>query len=268
MFGELTAIRLNGDKNNDNKLNWVCICSCGKKVIKTAKCLKRSKDPHLNCGIDHPNKICPSCGLDKPKSEYHKAKSNKNGLQPKCKSCLAKSYELNKEVIRLKRIEDIKNPDFHKRRLISSRKSYYKNWENQKAYKKEYTKRPEVIKRAKEIHLLRKETDLNYKLKLRLRWRLNDAIRKIGKRHKYNSSIVLVGCTAEFLKEHLEKQFIDGMCWERLSEIEIDHKKPLSLFDLTDAEQQKIAFHYSNLQPLWADDNLRKGNKYPYNLIQ
>ena len=99
----------------------------------------------------------------------------------------------------------MKNPDFRKRRLISSRKSYYKNFKNQQAYKKEYTKRPEVVKRAKEIHLFRREHDLNYKLKLRLRWRLVDAIRKIGARHKYNSSIVLVGCTAEFLKEYLEE---------------------------------------------------------------
>lgn len=271
IFGNLTALRPTGNRDNDNRPLWLCVCTCGNEVIKTNRYLKKSKDPNLNCGFaQHPTKICTLCKEDKLKKEYHKCstKTNPNGINPRCKKCVALFYEKNKEILELKRKVNMSNPDFRKRRLISSRKSYYKNFENQQAYKKEYTKRPEVIARAKEIHLYRLKHDLNYKLKMRLRWRLNDAIRKIGKRHKYNSSIFLVGCTAVFLKIHLENQFVDGMSWERFSEIEIDHIKPLSLFDLTDAAQQRIAFHYSNLQPLWALDNLRKGKKYPFDLTQ
>ena len=42
----------------------------------------------------------------------------------------------------------------------------------------------------------------------------------------------------------------------------IDHIKPVSKFNLLDLEEQRRAFHYTNLQPLWALDNIRKSNKY------
>ena len=64
------------------------------------------------------------------------------------------------------------------------------------------------------------------------------------------------------LKQYLEPQFKPEMNWNNHGEIwEIDHIKPCSSFDLTDTEQQKQCFHYTNLQPLWAEDNLRKGDK-------
>tara|TARA_R110000751_G_scaffold131998_3_gene234420 strand:- start:438 stop:656 length:219 start_codon:yes stop_codon:yes gene_type:complete len=69
---------------------------------------------------------------------------------------------------------------------------------------------------------------------------------------------------------HLEDQFQDGMSWENygrpngdyLEGWHIDHIKPCALFNLEDASQQKECFHYTNLQPLWAEDNLSKGDKY------
>ena len=73
----------------------------------------------------------------------------------------------------------------------------------------------------------------------------------------------LVGCTIEELKIYLEKQFKEGMTWENRGIVwHIDHIKPISKFDLTNEEEQKKCFHYTNLQPLFAIDNLRKSNKY------
>ena len=65
------------------------------------------------------------------------------------------------------------------------------------------------------------------------------------------------------LKEHLEKQFKEGMSWENYGFYgwHIDHILPLSSFDLTKAEEQKKAFHYTNLQPLSAKENLQKYSK-------
>jgi hypothetical protein len=65
------------------------------------------------------------------------------------------------------------------------------------------------------------------------------------------------------LVKHLEKQFKNGMTWENrgFNGWHIDHIIPISSFDLTDIEQQKICFHYSNLQPLWAKENILKSNK-------
>ena len=70
------------------------------------------------------------------------------------------------------------------------------------------------------------------------------------------------GCSREELMEHIEKQFIDGMSWDNYGDWHIDHIKPLSKFDLTSLEEQYAANHYSNLQPLWKEDNLRKKDKY------
>ena len=66
---------------------------------------------------------------------------------------------------------------------------------------------------------------------------------------------------AEFLWNHLEKQFQSGMTRENHGKWHIDHIIPCTAFDLTDPEQQKKCFHYTNLQPLWAIDNMKKSNK-------
>lgn len=92
---------------------------------------------------------------------------------------------------------------------------------------------------------------------------------------KTNKTTELLGCTIYDLKLYLESKFTTGMTWENYGEWHIDHIKPCSSFDLTDIEQQKICFHYTNLQPLWATTeiaisygedisyigNLEKGNK-------
>lgn len=63
------------------------------------------------------------------------------------------------------------------------------------------------------------------------------------------------------LRAHLEAQFQAGMSWDNYGEWHIDHIKPLASFDLEDTDQLKLACHYTNLQPLWAKDNLSKGAK-------
>lgn len=99
-------------------------------------------------------------------------------------------------------------------------------------------------------------------IEMRLRERLRKAVTRYAmKEVKAGSTMELVGCTREFLKGWIEAQFRDGMSWERIGEIHIDHVRPVSSFDLSNPEQQRACFHYSNLQPLWAIDNLRKTNK-------
>jgi hypothetical protein len=71
----------------------------------------------------------------------------------------------------------------------------------------------------------------------------------------------LIGCSVPQLRKHLEAQFTEGMTWDNHGEWHIDHIKPCASFDLTDAEQQLECFNYTNLQPLWASDNLSKGAK-------
>lgn len=98
---------------------------------------------------------------------------------------------------------------------------------------------------------------------VKLRHTLRGRFRKLvtGK-HKTNSVLNLLGCTVEDLKIHLEKQWHSGMAWDNWGTLwHIDHIKPCSSFDLTDPQQQAACWNYSNLRPLLAIDNLRKGAK-------
>lgn len=74
----------------------------------------------------------------------------------------------------------------------------------------------------------------------------------------------LVGCSVTDLKKHLEKQFQPGMSWDNWGNDgwHIDHIRPCSSFDLTDPAEQVKCFHYTNMQPLWATDNLKKGSTW------
>jgi hypothetical protein len=73
---------------------------------------------------------------------------------------------------------------------------------------------------------------------------------------------MLLGCTLPEAQAHLEAQFLPGMTWDNHGEWHIDHIRPCSSFDLTDLEQQKQCCHYTNLQPLWAADNLAKSDNW------
>jgi len=78
---------------------------------------------------------------------------------------------------------------------------------------------------------------------------------------KTDASLKMAGCTWAELRGHIESKFTGGMSWAILKEIHIDHIRPVSSFNLNDPQQQKECFHFSNLQPLWATDNLQKGSR-------
>lgn len=107
----------------------------------------------------------------------------------------------------------------------------------------------------------RKLTDAEFKLVKTLRSRLGTAVRRQNS-NKNNKTIELLGCSVSFLKGFLEAKFKEGMTWENHGEWHIDHIKPCASFDLLDEAEQKKCFHYTNLQPLWASENLSKGCKY------
>lgn len=81
---------------------------------------------------------------------------------------------------------------------------------------------------------------------------------------KHGKTIELLGATAEEVKKHIESLFVEGMSWDNYSwdTWHIDHIIPLAAFDLRSEQQQKFAFHYTNLQPLWFKENIAKGDKF------
>ena len=104
----------------------------------------------------------------------------------------------------------------------------------------------------------RYHSDPAFRAVCNLRSRLNKLVTGRGAK-KAATTMGLVGCTREELVAHLEARFLPGMSWDNRNEWHIDHIKPCASFDLLDPEQQRTCFHYTNLQPLWALDNMSKG---------
>ena len=123
---------------------------------------------------------------------------------------------------------------------------------------KDFTKKNPKYK-AKYIAEYRKDPShkLIHSQRSRIRYALKDII-------KCEQSLELIGCTANELKNYLESKFQSGMNWDNYGRDgwHVDHIKPCTAFDLIDPEEQRECFHYTNLQPLWATDNIKKGNKY------
>lgn len=151
-----------------------------------------------------------------------------------------------------------------KRRKSEAAKAYNKaNKDKITVRIKQYNQRPEVKERKKRMHDERKETDMVYLIKRRLRFRLRHAIKAIGNgKIKYKSAIDLLGCDINFFKVYIENKFTEGMSWDVIKLIDIDHIKPCAKFDLTLLEEQKKCFFYKNLQPMWKPDNLAKSDTY------
>lgn len=132
---------------------------------------------------------------------------------------------------------------------VSCRTKYHKKWQQNNSQSYTEYHRAYQVSRAK--------TDICYRLSRQLRKRLDSALCTNAKNGSHVSDL---GCTIKELKKHIESKFQPGMTWDNWSRDgwHIDHVKPLSKFDLTDSEQLKEACHYTNLQPLWAIDNLKK----------
>jgi len=140
-------------------------------------------------------------------------------------------------------------------------KYYEKNREAVIEKQKAYCKNPEVRKLINKRRREKTATDPQFAISLRVRNRVRKALLKVGA-VKSKKTMELLGCSFEFLKEHIESQFKEGMSWENRSSFHIDHIRPLASFDLTDPEQQKLACHWSNLQPLYPIENIRKSDKF------
>lgn len=175
------------------------------------------------------HKTCIICGSD------FIAKSNK-GLYCKI-MCRDKAYK-------------IRNPDKVK---IRRNKWYDRNKAEINRHKRENMKEYNRLYWSE-----RRSSDIDFRLRGTMRNRFNAAMRG----HIKSSSVFeYVGCTLDELKLHLESKFQVNMTWENYGKWHIDHKIPLVAFSSSEEDLHK-AWHYSNLQPLWKIDNLKKGSKY------
>lgn len=184
------------------------------------------------------------------KKDYREVNKDRIKLQQK------DYWEANKDKLK------IVNKNYYeanKQTNKDKRKTYQKaNKDKIKAYKKDYNQANKDKRRVHHNNLYK--TDIQYKLIHNLRSRLRSAI---NNNQKIGSAVKDLGCTIPELKTYLESKFQSGMTWDNwaLDGWHIDHIKPLASFDLTDRNQLLEACHYTNLQPLWATDNLIKSDK-------
>ena len=194
-------------------------------------------------------KICSKCKEEKNVCEFGNDKSRKNNLSYLCKECLilkSKKYkENNKDKITFY-LEEYRQKN--KEKLKVARTEYRKkNKEKIKKYGRYYSD-----KKRKESNIV--------KISENIRRRILHIL-KSKKIRKKNKTLDILGCDFEYLKTYLENKFFIGMNWDNygLNGWHIDHIIPLSSAQSED-EVYKLC-HYTNLQPLWAKDNLSKSNK-------
>lgn len=151
-------------------------------------------------------------------------------------------------------------PEGRAKLKAQTRSEYLRNKDKEAARQKANYADPKFVAKRNAYIRNKEQTDPHFKLKRRLSCRVKNAL-ILHKGKKADKTTKLIGCSIPDLVEHLEKQFQPGMTWDNYGEWHIDHKKPCASFDLTRPEEQFKCFHFSNLQPLWASDNLSKGAK-------
>jgi len=159
-------------------------------------------------------------------------------------------YLKNREYIREQKKEyNLKNRE--------RRKEYMRGYNlKRKEYNKEYAR--ENIERTRNYERNKYQTDNNFRLKKICRTRIRTALKGIA---KPASTMKLIGCTIEELWAHLEscKSWEPWMTRENYGLWDVDHIIACAKFNLIDPAQQRMCFHYTNLQPLEHIANMRKG---------
>lgn len=192
-----------------------------------------------------------------------------------------KYYWKNREKIRAYQ----STPEVRKRGLESTQRYYStpegkikrklymdKLWATKGEEIKAKKRSPEERKKVLERYHNRKLVDLEYRVIRTLRSRLASAVKiykQKGVIFQKGKTLELLGCSMEYFIQHIENQFKPGMTWSNHGmqkyntekKWNIDHIKAVDQFDLTDVEQQKECFHWSNMQPLWQEDNREKWYK-------
>lgn len=239
---------LNCDSTFNINDNWkqerkkkFCSNSCSNSYNNKIRYKKKEVD----------SKVCRFCNEVKEVKYFYKRKNSVDGYRNECKACF-KHNKINKKVNSKKYYENNKE-------LIKERsRNYYK--ENKEKVKELAKTRAEKNKdkRNKKLNE-RYHNDVLYRLTVNTRNLISKSIKRNGF-SKNSKTREILGCSFEEFKSHIENKFIENMSWENYGEWHIDHKTPSSW---ANSEEEIIKLnHYTNLQPLWAEDNLSKGNYY------
>ena len=226
-------------------------------------------------------KICTKCNLEKDIADFYRTKvKEKPVTQSRCKQCVLKVQAEDRVKNKKKYID--KNKKYYqenKEKHAASGKAWYeKNRESVLLYKKDWREKnkPKILEQARQyrnreggrdrynkfnVCYLRKRRaeDILFALSGRVSSLIRISIKKMGYPKKSKTRDIL-GCSYDDFKAYFESKFTDGMSWDNRGAWHIDHIIPISS---AKTEDDVIRLnHYTNLQPLWAIDNLKKGSKY------
>lgn len=233
-------------------------------------------------------KKCTKCGVEKNLAEFSKDKTRKDGLRSHCKDCIKEYQKNNAEHIAKKQKEWRKtnleyNREYHKQyyednieKLCKKQRDYHKNnienihkqkkiynknnVDKKSKYDKEYRKNntEKLRKKQRAYQYKRRNNNILFKLISNIRHRIGNSIKNGGFKKSSRTASIL-GCTFEEFQIHIENQFTDGMTWVNYGLWHLDHIYPVSMAESEDHLLQLN--HYTNFQPLWAEENIRKSNK-------
>ncbi len=207
-------------------------------------------------------KICNKCLNELPLARDFFWKK-RGSFTAVCIPCSKKMSKLQYSQNREKRLQEKKDYIKKNKETIKerNRNQYLKNREKRLAkQRKYYTENKERLRPKRSARAIKKyHSDIFYKIKSNLSIRMRKFFKKNGSR-----TIDFIGCSIDELKRHLESKFQEGMSWDNygLHGWHVDHIQPCTSFDLSKKEEQRKCFHYTNLQPLWAIDNIKKSNKW------
>lgn len=240
----------NSKKNRGGKLH-----ACNKCILlrnnKWLELKKKIRDQSLEPKIETKQKCCSACKLMLDMSNFCLNKRSLDGIHSRCKSC----QSMNRKRSYIK----------HREKELKNKRKYRSVPENKKREKITQAlwavnNKKHIRKQAIERKKIRKQTDLNYRMRYNLRERIRAAMKRGGNK-KIDSTFKLIGCSIQDLRKYLESKFKDGMTWDNYGGThgwQIDHIVPCASFDLSKEEEQRKCFHFTNVQPLWAEENKLK----------
>lgn len=179
----------------------------------------------------------------------------------------AKEYHKNnpEKAAASKRVSYFKNRD---KNLLKGKEWYLNNKERhaENRIKYEATNKDRLRAARRKWENDKLLNDAQYKLKNRISSRVRGELK--GDKIKSERTESMLGCTIDELKIFIENQFQDGMNWNNwnMNGWHLDHRIPVSWFNLENENCRKLAFSYKNLQPLWKKDNLDKKNFYAHKM--
>jgi hypothetical protein len=186
-------------------------------------------------------KKCTKCNEEKSFDDFCKQKRYKDGYQSQCRSCINEKtkqyYQENKEKIK---------------------KFYKQHYKENKQYYKQYNQKSK--ERINKYLKQKRQTDSIFKFKSNVRSLISSSFKRgTNQFSKTAKTEIILGCTIEEFRTYIESKFKIGMSFENHGEWHLDHIYPISL---AKSEEEVIKLnHYTNFQPLWAEDNIKKSNQ-------